>query len=192
MAQGLVKAPGRNTAPRPAGDSPLANSIGGNLETNTCTGCDFDEVNGGYYVWGANNCIAPGTTQWIAVPFVAKVTRAPRSISAGLELDPDCPTSTTQVTLGIYADDCTTGVGTLLVSARANVSAGPCIKALARLRNAPVLTAGTRYWVAATTDANQNGFDGIWYGSNQSQIGGNVSSGGWFVFNGFVPSFSVD
>ena len=49
----------------------------------------------------------------------------------------------------------------------------------------------TANWVA-TTNSMQDGLDSIWYGSNQSQIGGNVANGGWFFFNGFVPSFSVD
>lgn len=190
MAQGLVRAPGRDTAPSRE-MSPLVNGFGGNLETNACTGCTFDEVDGGYYVWGTNNCIAPGTTQWIAVPFICKRTGNTRQITAGVELDPACPTSTTAVTLGIYNDDCTTGVGTVIATGNARVSAGPCIAARARV--AAALTAGTRYWVAATTvSPTQDGFDGIWYGSNQAQIGGNVASGGWFFFSGFVPSFSVD
>ena len=98
----------------------------------------------------------------------------------------------TKVTLGIYADDCTTGVGTLIASGAALVSTGPCVLAQARVM-AP-LTAGTRYWVGATTNASpqQDNLSGIWYGSNQSQIGGNVANGGWFFFSGFVPSFSVD
>jgi len=192
MAQGLVRAPGRETAPMREPMAPDVNRFGGNIEVNICTGCNFDEVNGGYYVWGSMNCIAPGTTQWIGVPFISKITGVPRQISAGLELDPACPTSTTQVTLSIYTDDCTTGPGVVLASGRALVSAGPCVLAVARLRTAPSLTAGTRYWAVATTTPTQDGLDSIWYGSNQSQIGGNVANGGWFFFNGFVPSFSVD
>jgi hypothetical protein len=138
------------------------------------------------------NCTTPGTTQWIGVPFVARTTGTTRFITAGIEINPACPTSTNQVTLGIYADDCTTGVGTLIASGVARVSPGPCIAVRARV--AAALTAGTRYWVAATTTLSptQDGLDSIWYGSNQTQIGGNVASGGWFFFNGFVPSFSVD
>jgi len=173
-------------------DSILINGFGGNLETNACTGCNFDEVSGGYFVWGMNNCNTPGTTQWIGAPFISKKTGNTKTVTAGIELDPGCAGTGTQVTLGIYADDCTTGVGTLIASGVARVSAGPCITARARVVAA--LTAGTRYWVAATTTAGatQIGLEAIWYGSNQSQIGGNVASGGWFVFNGFVPSFSVD
>jgi hypothetical protein len=190
MAQGLVKAPGRQTGPAQNSDSVQVNGFGGNLETNACTACNFDELTGGYYVWGTNNCIAPGTTQWIGAPFISKRSGTTRQISAGIELDAACSTSTNQVTLGIYADDCTTGVGTLIASGRATVSAGPCVLAVARVRAA--LVAGTRYWVAATTNSTQAGLDSIWYNSNQTQISGNVASGGWFLFGGNVPSFSVD
>jgi hypothetical protein len=172
-------------------DSVLVNSFGGNLETNACTGCNIDEVNGGYYEWGVANCEGSGVTQWIGVPFVSKRTGTTRTVTVGIELDNACTSTGNQVTIGIYADDCTTGVGTLIASAVARASAGPCITARARI--AASLTAGTRYWVAATTTSPaQDGFSGIWYGSNQSQIGANVASGGWFFFNGFVPSFSVD
>jgi hypothetical protein len=191
MAQGLVRAPGRETGPMREPMAPDVNRFGGNLETNTCTGCNFDEVDGGYYVWGSMNCISPGTTQWIGVPFVARSSGTTRTITAGIELDPACPTSTNAVTLSIYTDDCTTGPGVSLGSGNARVSAGPCITARARV--AVALTGGTRYWVVATTvSPTQDGLDSIWYGSNQAQIGGNVASGGWFFFSGFVPSFSVD
>jgi len=188
MAQ--VRAPGRQTTGRAQPDSLAVNGFGGNLEVNTCTGCNFDEVAGGYYVWGTNNCISPGTTQWIGVPFVSKKTGTTRQVTAGIELDPACGTSTNSVTIGIYADDCTTGVGTLIASGRATVSAGPCIAARARI--AAALTAGVRYWVAATTTAQQNGLDSIFYASNQAEIGGNVANGGWFFFSGLSPAFSVD
>ena len=190
--QGLIRAPGRATGPM-AGptDAPLAAPFGGNLEVNACTGCNFDEVDGGYYVWGTNNCIQPGTTQWIGVPFISKRTGTTRFVMAGIELDPACSTSTNQVTLSIYTDDCTTGPGTVIASGNATVSPGPCITARARV--AAALTAGTRYWaVATTTSPAQDGLDSVWYGSNQSQIGGNVANGGRFFFQGFVPSFQVN
>jgi hypothetical protein len=193
MAQALVKAPGRATS-SPAAQplAPDVNRFGGNLEMNVCTQCFFDEVHGGYYVWGTNNCEAPGTTQWIAVPFISKGTGVTHGISAGIELDPACTSAGNQVTLGIYSDDCTTGPGVLIASGVARVAPVGCT--LARARVAASLTAGTRYWVGATTDASpqQDNLSSIWYASNQAQIGGNVANGGWFFFSGFVPSFSVD
>src|SRR5215475_4019370 len=85
MAQ--VRAPGKATGPTKMPDSVLVNSFGGNLETNTCTGCNFDEVNGGYYEWGASNCEGSGVTQWIAVPFVSKRTGTTRTVTTSIELD---------------------------------------------------------------------------------------------------------
>jgi len=193
MAQGLVKAPGRaTTGPMPGPDSLTVNGFGGNLEVNPCTGCNFDEVSGGYYVWGTNNCEAPGTTQWIGVPFISKRTGTTRQLTAGIEIDPACVSTGTAVTLSIYSNDCTTGPGVSIGAGVARVSTGPCIAA--RARAAVSLLAGTRYWVVATTNASpaQDNLSAIWYGSNQAQIGGNVAQGGWFFFSGFVPSFSVD
>src|ERR1051326_1118230 len=101
------------------------------------------------------------------------------------------PLLTHTLTLGIYSDTCA-GPGTLLASGVATVPAAPCAVATARLRGAPAHVAGTKYWVGATTvSPTQDGLSGIWYASNQSQIGGNVSSGGWFQFSGFVPGFQV-
>ena len=189
MAQ--VRAPGRATGPAQQPDSLLVNGFGGNLETNPCTLCNFDEVDGGYYGWGSLNCEGSGVTQWIAVPFIAKKTGTTRTITAGIELDNACTSAGTSVTLGIYNNDCTTGVGTAIATGAARVtSTGPCVTTRARV--AAAVTAGTRYWVAATTTATQDSFSGIWYGSNQGQIGGDVASGGWFTFSGFVPAFSVD
>jgi hypothetical protein len=192
MAGELHKAPGRQSiVPLRAPDA--ADVIfGTNLEVDPCTGCNYDSINGGYYVWGTNNCISPGTTQWIAVRFIAKATGTPRRISASINLDPACPTSTNQVTLGIYTDVCGTGPGAVLASGRAIVPAAPCALAVASLRTTATLTAGTPYWVVATTNATQDGLDAIWYGSNQALIGGNVANGGWFQFSGFTPGFMVN
>ena len=62
-------------------DSVAVNGFGGNLENNTCTSCNFDEVGGGYYIWGSNNCIAPGTTQVIDV----KCRRGQQLTGGGIE-----------------------------------------------------------------------------------------------------------
>ena len=192
MAGDLIRAPGRSSiVPLRDIDVPDAAPLGTNLTVDPCTGCNYDSNAGGYYVWGLNNCETPGTTQWIAVPFIASHSAAPRQILASINLDNVCVSSGTQVTLGIYSDTCA-GPGTLLASGVATVPAAPCAVATARLRGAPALVAGTKYWVGATTvSPTQDGLSGIWYASNQSQIGGNVSSGGWFQFSGFVPGFQV-
>jgi len=192
MAQGLKTAPGRESiVPMRAPDS-IDVTFGGNLIVDPCTACNYDSVAGGYYVWGTNNCISPGTTQWIAVPFISNATGVPKKITASITLDPACTTTTNQVTLGIYTDVCGTGPGVVLASGKAIVPPAPCAVAVASLRTAPSLTAGTKYWVVATTTAAQDGLDAIWNASNTSQIGGDVANGGWFQFSGFVPGFMVN
>ena len=191
MAQGLVKAPGRQTGPAQNTESVQVNGFGGNIETNACTGCNFDETVGGYYIWGTNNCVAPGTIQWIAVPFISKRSGTTRQVSVGVESDiANCATASNQVTVGIYNDDCTTGVGTAIATARATISAGPCVLSVARLRAA--LVAGTRYWVAVTTTSAQPNVQAVWYTSNQGDLSGNVAAGGWFLFGSNWGAFSVD
>jgi hypothetical protein len=62
--------------------------------------------------------------------------------------------------------------------------------AVARLRNAPALVQGVKYWVVATTNDRQAGLDATWYASNNAQIG--VSPGyEWLQFGGVTPGFLV-
>lgn len=197
-SQNLRTAPGRAvTSPMSGLDAPLA-ILGQNLVVDACTGCSYDSLSGGYYVWGTNNCESPGTTQWIGVPFWASASAAPRRISAGINLDNACTSTSTQVTMQIAADACPgtgnlSAPGAVIASGRANVPAAPCALAIANVRNAPALVAGGKYWVlAVTSGATQDGLSAIWYASNEALIGGNVANGGWFSFSGLVPSFRVD
>jgi hypothetical protein len=201
MAQNMKVAPGRSAVvPLRMPDAITAGApFGTNLVLDACTGCNYDSVAGGYYVWGVNNCESPGTTQWIAVPFWASKSGTPRRISASINLDNLCTSTGNQVTLSIFDDSCPGGVGTqsvpgaVLASGRAVVPAAPCALAVASIRTTATLTQGNKYWVVATTQgATQDGLSGIWYASNQSLIGGNVANGGWFSFSGLVPGFQVD
>ena len=170
LAQGPEMVPDGNASDAP--DSPVASTIifGSNLISDPCATCNYSD-GGGYAVVGPDNCIQPGTTQWLAGTFIAAATGVPEQISAPIILrDPShCPTNT--VTLSIYTDACwPIGPGTPLVSAVATVPAAPCGLAVAKLPNTPtLLIKGTKYWVVATTDAQQAGLDSNWYGSNNSQ-----------------------
>ena len=141
---------------------PAASPIrfGSNLLRTPCNTCRYSDA-GGYFVVGPDNCISPGTTQWLAVSFIAAATGVPDRISAAIILfDPsDCPTN--EVRLSIYTDACyPRGPGKRLVSGVATVPKAPCDMAVAKLqKNAPTLTKGTKYWVVATTTANQSGLD---------------------------------
>jgi hypothetical protein len=166
-------------------------TLGSNLFLEPCSSCEYDSSAPSAFVLGPNNCTVPGTTQWVAVPFIAAATGIPKQISAPIILfDPrHCPTN--QVTLSIYTDACyPTGPGTPLVSDVARLPRATCNMGLAKLRNAPTLLRGQKYWVVATTNANQSGVDAHWYGSNNAQYADN-SGGGWAQFNGGTPAFVV-
>ena len=170
LAQGPEMVPGGNASDAPSG--PVVSTIifGSNLISDPCATCNYSDREG-YAVVGPENCIQPGTTQWVAGAFTASATGVPEQVSAAIILrDPsDCPTNT--VTLSIYTDACwPIGPGTPLVSAVATAPAAPCGLAVAKLPNTPtLLIKGTKYWVVATTDAQQAGLDSNWYGSNNSQ-----------------------
>ena len=171
---------------------PSTTIFGSNLIWDPCATCNYSS-GGGYFVVGPDNCIKPGTTQWLAGTFIASATGVPKQISAAIILaDPShCPTDA--VTLSIYTDACyPIGPGTPLVSGIATVPKAPCAPAVARLQNAPTLTRGTKYWVVATTDAQQVGLDSNWYGSNNSQFAYNPGTG-WQRFpGGDTPAFTVE
>ena len=140
---------------------------------------------------GPDNCTVPGTTQWVAVPVIAAATGVPKQISAPIILfDPrHCPTR--EVTLSIYTDACyPVGPGTPLVSAIARLPRATCDMGVAKLTNAPTLTKGQKYWIVATTNAEQSGLDAHWYGSNNAQCAINTGTG-WTQTNGGTPAFLV-
>jgi hypothetical protein len=114
----------------------------------------------------------------------------PRRISASIILrhPTDCPYN--KVTLSVYTDNCDVGPQTPLTSGVATVPTAPCDLAIAKLRNAPALVQGVKYWVVATTNDQQAGLDATWYASNDAQIG--VNGGfGWLQFGGVTPGFLV-
>jgi hypothetical protein len=166
-------------------------TLGSNLFVEPCNSCNYDSNENGYAVVGPDNCLSPGTTQWIAVPFIAAATGVPKQISAPIiVVDPrHCPTR--QVTLSIYTDVCyPIGPETPLVSAVATLPRAACNMGVAKLTNAPTLTRGQKYWVVATTNADQSGLDANWKPSNDAQCAINTGAG-WTQTNGGTPAFLV-
>src|SRR5437870_4051965 len=191
MGQDPEIAPGRSDVGTSQCPDASPIKFGSNLFRTPCNTCRYSD-GGGYFLWGPDNCFSPGTTQWLAVPFIAAVTGVPDRISAAIILaDPaKCPTN--QVRLSIYSDACyPRGPGKRLVSGVATVPKAPCAFAVAQLGNAPTLTKGTKYWVAATTTAPQAGLDANWYGSNNAQYANNLGAG-WQQFTGGTPAFKVE
>jgi hypothetical protein len=166
-------------------------TLGSNLFVEPCNSCNYDSDALGYAVVGPDNCLSPGTTQWLGVPFIAAVTGVPKRISVPITLlDPrHCPTR--QVTLSIYTDACyPTGPGTPLVSGVARLPRADCNVGVARLTDAPTLTQGQKYWVVATTSPEQSGLDADWRPSNDAQCAINTGTG-WTQTNGGTPAFLV-
>jgi hypothetical protein len=56
-------------------------TLGSNLFDEPCNACDYNSNASGYFVLGPNNCLVPGTTQWLGVPFIAAATGVPKQIS---------------------------------------------------------------------------------------------------------------
>jgi hypothetical protein len=167
-------------------------TLGGNLFVEPCNSCNYDSNKNGYAVVGPDNCLEPGTTQWLGVPFIAAATGVPKQIAVPLIVrDPrHCPAR--EVTLSIYTDACyPVGPGTPLVSAVATrLPRATCNLGLAKLTNAPTLTRGQKYWVVATTTADQSGLDANWKPSNNAQCAFNTGTG-WTQSNGGTPAFLV-
>ena len=165
--------------------------FGNNLVRDPCTTCNYSEE-GGYFVWGLENCTSPGRAEWLAVPFIASATGVPERISAAIILAEPAACPTNKVRLSIYSDaGYPTGPGKRLVSGTATVAVAPCDLAMAKLKDAPVLTEGTKYWVTATTTDQQAGLNANWYGSNDAQYANNLGSG-WQQFPSGTPAFKVE
>jgi hypothetical protein len=139
----------------------------------------------------SGHCLEPGTTQWIGVPFIAAATGVPKQISVPIVVvDPrHCPTR--EVTPSIYTDACyPVGPGTRLVAAVARLPHATCNMGLAKLTNAPTLTKAEKYWVVATTTAEQSGLDANWKHSNDAQCDINTGTG-WTPADRATPAFLV-
>ncbi len=163
-------------------------AFGGNLFVDPCTGCNYNSNAPNFEVLGPDNCISPGIINWVAVPFIASKSGVPRRISAPVILHnpAECPYN--KVTLSLYTDSCDLGPDTPLTSGVATVPIGPCDLAVARLRNAPSLVQGVKYWVVATTNDQQAVLDANWYASNDAQLGLNLGYG-WIQFDAGTPAF---
>ena len=189
-AQEVEETPAESTVLPSAAPDAAHITFGSNLLADPCSTCHYsDQLE--YYVLGPDNCLLPGTTQWLAGSFIAAASGVPERISAAIILFDarHCPAN--QVTFGIYTDACyPRGPGPQLMSGIATVPEAPCGLAVARLRNAQPLEKGKKYWVAATTTTEQAGLEANWRGSNNCQHAFN-SGAGWEPFFGGTPAFKV-
>jgi hypothetical protein len=196
MAGDLRRAPAYNgpIVPYRAPDAPDATTIYSNLIAGGCEACTYSTA-AGWYFFGPNNCLQPGTTYWWAFPFVARATSKLTTVQAAVTLDTTCTGGTGQYTMSVYSADCTNGYAlpaTALASAKANAATAACGLSTARFRNGPTLTAGTTYFVVGTTAPTQSTLNAVWWNSLESYAWVNLNDTTGWLFAGQGPgAFAV-
>jgi len=154
-----------------------------NLTVDPCTGFKYD-ANNGFLLLGPNNCGIPGTTQWLAEPFVAKGSGAVTSVKLSVTNWGICTPTSFKFTVQIYDDACA-GVPNAPLGPAVNATAPAAPPALASANfgtSGPLLTNGVRYWVVLTTSAaaSQNGTTAVWWESTLALEPFNLNDGnGW-------------
>jgi len=162
------------------------------VPADPCTACNYD-TNNGYLVLGPNNCGIPGSTQWLAYPFVAGHTGTTRQVRLAITNWNVCTPTSTRFQVDIYTDNCTGLPGSSLGTATASVASAPCLTARARL--AVALTMGQKYWVVVTTNTapTETGTTAVWWETVNAIADYNLNDGnGWqFLPPGSPGAFSV-
>ncbi|HZP62129.1 MAG TPA: choice-of-anchor R domain-containing protein [Terriglobales bacterium] len=148
----------------------------------------YNDAVGGYYVTGPNAIDNP-VDQWIGIPFTPKANSHATQLQAALGYI----SGTKRAVLALYTDNGGTA-GTLIVQAETSAipANGTCCQ-LAQVAITPTaLTAGTQYWLVASSDDNRApDFEAAWQPSNSANIAGDVGQAGWFTFSGLVPAGAV-
>jgi hypothetical protein len=167
----------------PAKDTPPAlRTIYSNLGPTATD--DYNDTTG-YYVTGPTNAVN-GTEQAIALPFTPKVSAHVTGLQAAI----GWISGTKLVDIGLYSDNSGV-VGTLLASGHSThlPTFGSCCQLVTITIPSTAVTAGTQYWIVASSD-DTNGPDlaSVWQSSNDVNTGGNVSLGGWFTFSNNWPA----
>ena len=162
-----------------------------NLTVDPCTGFKYD-ANNGFLLLGPNNCGIPGTTQWLAEPFVAKGSGAVTSVKLSVTNWGICTPTSFKFTVQIYDDACA-GVPNAPLGPAVNATAPAAPPALASANfgtSGPLLTNGVRYWVVLTTSAaaSQNGTTAVWWQALTGNEPFNLNDGnGWVAFPAASP-----
>jgi hypothetical protein len=161
-----------------------------NLIVDPCSGCNHDAYFGGYYLRGPQGC-GVNETSWIGISFVASSSGVPNRLLASINLNNSEFCTEDKVTLSLYTDSCGLGPGTALVSGQAKIPTAECGLAAAKLRNAPQLTKGTKYWVVASTSTAQATLNATWFLTNTNQACFDIGTG-WFQSSFGTATFAVE
>jgi len=169
-----------------APDAPAAPNaiIYTNFLIDPCTGFRYDTSNG-FLVLGPNNCGIPGSTQWLAEPFIARISQAVTRVILSITDWGICAATSNRFTVQIYDDaNCNGLPGNPLGSpVTATAPAAPPALATANFgATGPLLAAGNKYWVVVTTAPGpaQNGTTAVWWEAITSLEPFNLNDGnGW-------------
>jgi hypothetical protein len=130
----------------------------------------------GYEVTGPNNSLAI-PEQWIALPFKPKVAAHVTVLQAAIGWQ----SGSKQVKLGLYSDNAGV-VGTLIAGGHSTnlPTFGTCCQVVSVTIASTAVTAGTQYWIVATSnDTNAPDLTAVWQSSNEANYGYNVGQAGW-------------
>ena len=181
MTSGSYK--GGSKVPMAAPDVPNAAPFYSNLVVDPCTTCNYNTDNG-FLLLGPNNCGIPGSTQWLATPFIATHSGAVKRVTLAVTNWGICVPTSFGFTVQIYDDACA-GIpnNPLGLAVAATAPAAPCSTALANFTRAGVtLTVGQKYWMVVTTStaASQIGTTAVWWEANTALEPANFDDGnGW-------------
>ena len=180
MMSGPYKGP-MGPAPAASSDAPAVTFFT-NLVVDSCTGSKVQRLNG-FLLIGPSNCGIPGSTQWLAAPFISKATGAVTKVQLAVTNWGICTPTSNKFTVQIYDDACT-GLPNLPLGSPVVATAPAAPPALANANfgtTGPLLAAGNHYWVVVTTSGapSQVGTTAVWWEANGANEPFNNDGNGW-------------
>ncbi|HEX3822760.1 MAG TPA: hypothetical protein VHW45_20685 [Candidatus Sulfotelmatobacter sp.] len=139
----------------------------------------------GYYVLGPTNSVGL-PEQAIGVPFIPATTSHVKQLQVAV----GWISGTELVNVGLYSDNGGT-VGTLLAGGEASImpAFGTCCNLVTVNISTTTVTAGTQYWIVASSDdTNAPDFTAVFQASNLAIIAGDVGLEGWSSFTTNTPA----
>ena len=139
----------------------------------------------GYYILGPSNSVGL-SEQAIGAPFTPKANAHVTNLYVAV----GWISGTKLINVGLYSDSGGT-VGTLLASAQSSAipAFGACCQVVSVSIPSTAVSAGTQYWVVASSDdTNAPDFTGVYEASNLANIAGDVGLAGWFSFTTNFPA----
>ena len=146
---------------------------------------EYQDTNG-YCVTGTTQSTCGTTEQWIAMPF----TPAKNSHATVIEAAIQFFAGTNQFQLALYNDvGGAPGASLKTVEVRNAPAAGTCCTLVSANLGSPgiALTAGTQYWVVATSDDTHAATFSSYWAFTNAFVAYNPAQAGWTEFNDTAP-----